>query len=102
MRLVLACSLLMLASAAQAWPYKGQTYLTEQQAQWGCRDGEVVWVDPATGRWFRKGDGRYAAGDDADGAYACRRDVEGAAAAAAKASPIAPPPLVPDPDYDDE
>lgn len=102
MRLPLVLLALTLSAAAQALPYKGRTFTTEQTAQWGCHDGEVVWVDPPTGRWFRKGDGRYADSQDEDGAYACRRDVEGTAGRLPNGAPAAPPPLVPDPDYDSE
>jgi hypothetical protein len=99
MRLPLALLALSLAgAAAQAVPYKGRTFDTEQKASWECRGGEVVWVDLPSGRWFRKGDGRY--GDTEGGAYACRREVEGTQRPP-PAIPPAPPPLVPSPSDDE-
>ncbi|MBV9863556.1 MAG: hypothetical protein JO267_15565 [Alphaproteobacteria bacterium] len=63
---------------------------TEQKAQWECRGDEVIWVDPPTGRWFRKGNGWYA--DSEDGAYACRKEVEAAGRPAPIKKPAPPPP----------
>jgi hypothetical protein len=97
MRLAVVLLLEATAVAAQAWPYKGRTFTTEQRAQWECRGGEVVWVDPPSGRWFRKGDGRYA--DTEDGAYACRAEVDPSARHLAKPKPQ--PPLVPAPRDED-
>jgi hypothetical protein len=92
--------LLNMATTVWAAPYHGRTFETEQKALWGCLGAEVVWVDPRTGFWYRKGDGRYA--DSEDGAYACRGEVEITPRRPSKPAPPAPPPLLPAPDYEDE
>ncbi|MBV8890106.1 MAG: hypothetical protein JO267_10015 [Alphaproteobacteria bacterium] len=95
MRPLLVLFLLTASATSLAAPYQGRLFDTEQKAQWGCSGDEVVWVDPPTGRWFRKGNGWYE--DTEDGGYACRRDVEGGARPAARK-----PPAPQQPGYEDE
>ena len=90
-------SLLAAAAGAQAAAYQGRLFKTEQTALWECRGDEVVWVDPPTGRWFRKGNGWYE--ETVDGAYACRKDIDAAGRPPAAQKPAS---RVPPPTYEDE
>ena len=93
MRCWLALLLAFVGVAAQAAPYRGRMFESEPAALTGCGGGQVVWVDPPSGRWYPKGHGWYAATED--GAYACRKDIDAAARSPAKKKPTPEP----DPGY---
>jgi hypothetical protein len=68
----LAASLIVLCSAQGALALPLTPFRYEAQAQQNCPDDTVVWLDFKKGRYYLKGQRRYARGHT--GSYVCRNE----------------------------